>query len=131
MRFLRLAQQRQASNYKLDRRLVVATLNCAERKTVAELCGGDTRNALADLLPRGADVYALGVQECQCWSELRQAVLAHLGDEFVALGSVRPYISVGDLRLDPGLVVWPRVHVERRDPEGDDEHEKEAAGVAN
>ena len=26
-----MAQQRQASNYKLDRRLVVATLNCAER----------------------------------------------------------------------------------------------------
>ena len=46
-------------------------------------------------------------------------------------GGLRPYISVGDLRLDPGLVVWPRVHVERRDPEGDDEHEKEAAGVAN
>ena len=113
------------------RQLVVATLNCAERKTVAELCGGDTRNALADLLPRGADVYALGVQECQCWSELRQAVLAHLGDEFVALGSVRPYISVGDLRLDPRVTVRPRVHVERRDPEGDDEHEKEAAGVAN
>ncbi len=35
----------------------------AERKTVAELCGGDIHNALADLLPRGADVYALGVQE--------------------------------------------------------------------
>ncbi len=89
MRFLRLAQQRQAAEYKLDRRLVVATLNCAERKTVAELCGGDTRNALADLLPRGADVYALGVQECQCWSELRQAVLAHLGEGFVALGTAQ------------------------------------------
>ena len=71
------------------RQLVVATLNCAERKTVAELCGGDTRNALADLLPRGADVYALGVQECQCWSELRQAVLLHLGNDFVALGTAQ------------------------------------------
>ena len=43
----------------------------------------------ADLLPRGADVYALGVQECQCWSELRQAVLLHLGNDFVALGTAQ------------------------------------------
>ena len=55
----------------LDRDVHVATLNCAERGTLAELVGGgDVGAALADLVPPGAGVYCVGVQECNCWPEL-------------------------------------------------------------
>ena len=91
----------------LDRDVHVATLNCAERGTLAELVGGgDVGAALEDLAPPGADVYCVGVQECNCWPELVAAVGAALGAGFAELG--RAQLGSAHLKGVIGVVVFAR-----------------------
>ncbi|KAH8058654.1 hypothetical protein JL722_5878 [Aureococcus anophagefferens] len=90
-----------------DRDAHVATLNCAERGTLAELVGGgDVGAALEDLAPPGADVYAVGVQECNCWPELVAAVGAGLGAGYAELG--RAQLGSAHLKGVIGVVVFAR-----------------------
>ena len=49
-------------------RILATTLNCAEQSSVKALLGEEQKTSLEKWLPRGADVYAVAVQECGCWA---------------------------------------------------------------
>jgi len=65
-------------------RIMATTLNCAEAPSVRTLFGDNQQNGCVRAwLLRGADVYAVAVQECLCWDELREKILDHLGEDYV------------------------------------------------
>ncbi|EGB04447.1 hypothetical protein AURANDRAFT_67211 [Aureococcus anophagefferens] len=66
----------------------------------------DVHAALEDLAPPGADVYAVGVQECNCWPELVAAVGGALGAGFSELG--RAQLGSAHLKGVIGVVVFAR-----------------------
>ena len=76
-------------------RILATTLNCAEQSSVKALLGEEQKTSLEKWLPRGADIYAVAVQECGCWAELRRTVEAHLGSEYALVS----YEKIGEKRV--------------------------------
>lgn len=84
-----------------ERRIFVSTYNMAECSLDA--LGG--ARALAAWVPLGADVYVIGVQECMAYEALGQALLAHMGPEYVmfskAIGSTQTTLGYHGL-----IAIW-------------------------
>lgn len=87
-------------------RIMATTLNCAEAPSVRTLMGDGDTTALRAWLPRGADVYAVAVQECLCWDDLREKILDHLGAAYIIVGHAA--IGSQSLRGHIGLAVFAR-----------------------
>ena len=90
----------QATNTRRRRRrtqwrILATTLNCAEQSSVKALLGEEQAGSLEKWLPRGADIYAVAVQECGCWAELRRTVEAHLGSAYTLVS----YEKIGEKRV--------------------------------
>ena len=82
-------------------RILATTLNCAEQGSVQALLGEQQKGSLEKWLPRGADIYAVAVQECGCWAELRRTVEAHLGSTYALVS----YEKIGEKRVRGRIAV--------------------------
>ena len=82
-------------------RILATTLNCAEQSSVKALLGEEQAGSLEKWLPRGADIYAVAVQECGCWAELRRTVEAHLGSTYALVS----YEKIGEKRVRGRIAV--------------------------
>jgi len=82
-------------------RILATTLNCAEQSSVKALLGEEQKTSLETWLPRGADIYAVAVQECGCWAELRRTVEAHLGSAYTLVS----YEKIGEKRVRGRIAV--------------------------
>ena len=62
-------------------RILATTLNCAEQGSVQALLGEEQKGSLEKWLPRGADIYAVAVQECG--SGQRDRGVCSSGDDYI------------------------------------------------